>query len=113
MCVMEAWGSELSLWILGVGVHCAFLLYPAPSSRLEQGIKAVIRVVGVITDSPRLCKGRAGRHRTAGGGGSAISIEKWSICVSSTVALAGLSDSITEEAVSCESAGKTPLGLEW
>lgn len=36
-----------------------------------------------------------------------------SICVSSTVALAGLSDTITEESVSCDSAEETPQGLEF
>lgn len=42
---------------------------------------------------------------------SGVSPEKRSICVSSSVALAGLSDTITEEPVSCDSAGETPQGL--
>jgi len=40
-----------------------------------------------------------------------ISPEKWSICVSPSVALAGLSDTIKEETVSGDSAGETPQGL--
>ena len=40
-----------------------------------------------------------------------FSPEKWSICVSSSLAVAGLSDTITEEPVSCDSAGETPQGL--
>lgn len=39
-----------------------------------------------------------------------ISPERRSICVSSSVALACLSDTITEEPVSCDSAGETPQG---
>lgn len=42
---------------------------------------------------------------------SGVSPEKQSICVSSSVALAGLSDTITEEPVSCDSARETPQGL--
>lgn len=42
---------------------------------------------------------------------SDVSPEKRSICVSSYVALAVLSDTITEEPVSCDSAGETPQGL--
>lgn len=83
----------------------------APSSRLQQEEHAVIRVVGIPNDSPGLVKGGEGRHRTSRGIVSDVSPEKRSICVSSSVALAGLSDTITEEPVSCDSAGETPRGL--
>lgn len=40
-----------------------------------------------------------------------VSPEMQRICVSSSVGLAGLSDTITEESVSSDSAGETPQGL--
>lgn len=55
--------------------------------------------------------GGVGRCRTLEDIVSGISPGKRIICVSSAVALAGLSDTITEEAVSGDSAGETPLGL--
>lgn len=78
---------------------------------LQQGEQAVIRVVGIPNDSPGLGKGGEGRHRTLERIVSDVSPEKRSICVSSSVALAGLSHTITEEPVSCDSAGETPRGL--
>lgn len=56
-------------------------------------------------------EGREGRHWTRGGIALGVSPEKRRICVSSSVALAGLSDTITEESVSSDSAGETPQGL--
>lgn len=45
-----------------------------------------------------------------GGTRQGLSPQERSICVSSSAALAGLSDTITEELVSCDSAGETPPG---
>lgn len=50
---------------------------------------------------------KAETQDSEGGTVPAVPPEKRSICVSSSVALAGLSDTITEEPVSCDSAGET------
>lgn len=55
-------------------------------------------------------EGRKGRLGTWGGIVLNIFPEKRSICVSFSAAVAGLSDTITEEYVSCDLAGETPQG---